>query len=181
MLLSCRMQGQQPERTLKLLAQHVACQRACSAFSAPPYAALLTGAEADLEPDDELLAQLNMDAYDDEDAEDNTARIFGSGNPGMTFYTSNVQVRLLRPVRAAGTILAFFALLCAARSMTFLQKPCAGEAQPALHSSHQCWSLPFQCSCLCAALGMILYRILYRNNVAADSLMSRLSWLHAAL
>lgn len=47
--------------------------------------------EANLEPDDELLAQLNMDAYDDEDAEDNTARIFGSGNPGMTFYRSNVQ------------------------------------------------------------------------------------------
>ena len=60
------------------------------------------GAEANLEPDDELLAQLNMDTYDNDDAEDNTARIFGSGNPGMTFYKSNVQVRLLRAVRQQG-------------------------------------------------------------------------------
>ena len=75
-----------------------ACQRSCTASSGPPYTALPNGAEANLEPDDELLAQLNMDAYDDEDAEDNTARIFGSGNPGMTFYKSNVQVRLLRAV-----------------------------------------------------------------------------------
>ena len=73
-----------------------------------------------------------MDAYDDEDAEDNTARIFGSGNPGMTFYKSNVQVRLSASCAATRDNSGFSIPCLCCSQHGLLQKQCAAEAQPAM-------------------------------------------------